>query len=101
VSDGMADIDTLYKHDAMSMWFKSKDTQTYQKSYLMFKHLEFQRNNPYAKPQPTNLRPCFFQPSSLTYKGVSVTYPSVFRLDENYDSFGVTALEEQLVAKNR
>lgn len=101
VSEGMVDIDTLYKHDAMSMWFKSKGTQTYQKSYKMFKRLESQRNNTYAKPQPTNLRPCFFQPSSLTYKGVSVTYPSSFRLDENYDSFGVTALEEQQVAKNR
>jgi hypothetical protein len=101
VSEDMVDIDTLYKHDAMSMWFNSKGTQTYQKSYKMFKRLESQRNNTYAKPQPTNLRPCFFQPSSLTYKGVSVTYPSSFRLDENYDSFGVTALEEQLVAKNR
>lgn len=101
VSDGMADIDTLYKHDAMSMWFNSKGTQTYQQKYKMFRHLEYQRKNPHAKPQPTNLRPCFFQPSSLTYKGVSVTYPSSFRLDESYDSFGVTALEEQQVAKNR
>lgn len=101
VSEDMADIDTLYKYDAMSMWFKSKGTETYQHQYKMFKHLEYQRNNPYAKPQPTNLRPCFFQPSSLTYKGVSVTYPSSFRLDESYDSFGLTALEEQQVAKNR
>ena len=95
VSEEMCDLKSLYENDSMSKWFKSISSFTkevwlaYKDEYRMVEMYEYTLGNPYAKPKPSILRPCFFQPSSLTYQGVSLEYPKHFNLDTEFKARGV------------